>query len=100
LHSIGPVGDCGGETAASKEVSGGFAVTGSKASEVLAAAEGAFDDVREVAPPSLSILNTWLGPKHGCRQVPELPEVETVRRGLEAAMAGARLAAVEQRRPG
>jgi formamidopyrimidine-DNA glycosylase len=31
--------------------------------------------------------------------VPELPEVETVRRGLEAAMAGARLAAVEQRRP-
>jgi formamidopyrimidine-DNA glycosylase len=38
-------------------------------------------------------------PKHGCRQVPELPEVETVRRGLEAAMVGARLAAVEQRRP-
>jgi formamidopyrimidine-DNA glycosylase len=31
--------------------------------------------------------------------VPELPEVETVRRGLEAAMVGARLAAVEQRRP-
>jgi formamidopyrimidine-DNA glycosylase len=31
--------------------------------------------------------------------VPELPEVETVRRGLEAAMVGARLAAVAQRRP-
>jgi len=31
--------------------------------------------------------------------VPELPEVETVRRGLEAAMVGARLAAVKQRRP-
>jgi formamidopyrimidine-DNA glycosylase len=31
--------------------------------------------------------------------VPELPEVETVRRGLEAAMVGAKLAAVEQRRP-
>ncbi|HEY4846594.1 MAG TPA: bifunctional DNA-formamidopyrimidine glycosylase/DNA-(apurinic or apyrimidinic site) lyase [Methylocella sp.] len=31
--------------------------------------------------------------------MPELPEVETVRRGLEAAMVGARLAAVEQRRP-
>jgi formamidopyrimidine-DNA glycosylase len=31
--------------------------------------------------------------------VPELPEVETVRRGLEAAMVGARVAAVEQRRP-
>jgi formamidopyrimidine-DNA glycosylase len=31
--------------------------------------------------------------------VPELPEVETVRRGLEAAMAGARLTGVEQRRP-
>jgi formamidopyrimidine-DNA glycosylase len=31
--------------------------------------------------------------------VPELPEVETVRRGLEAAMVGARLAAIEQRRP-
>ncbi len=31
--------------------------------------------------------------------MPELPEVETVRRGLEAAMVGARLAAVAQRRP-
>jgi formamidopyrimidine-DNA glycosylase len=31
--------------------------------------------------------------------VPELPEVETVRRGLEAAMVGARLAGVAQRRP-
>ncbi len=31
--------------------------------------------------------------------MPELPEVETVRRGLDAAMAGARLAAVELRRP-
>ncbi|MGH6812632.1 MAG: bifunctional DNA-formamidopyrimidine glycosylase/DNA-(apurinic or apyrimidinic site) lyase [Methylocella sp.] len=31
--------------------------------------------------------------------MPELPEVETVRRGLEPAMVGARLAAVEQRRP-
>ena len=31
--------------------------------------------------------------------MPELPEVETVRRGLEAAMAGARLTGVEQRRP-
>jgi formamidopyrimidine-DNA glycosylase len=31
--------------------------------------------------------------------VPELPEVETVRRGLEAAMVGARLAAVKQLRP-
>ncbi|MGH6795642.1 MAG: bifunctional DNA-formamidopyrimidine glycosylase/DNA-(apurinic or apyrimidinic site) lyase [Methylocella sp.] len=31
--------------------------------------------------------------------MPELPEVETVRRGLEPAMAGARLDAVEQRRP-
>jgi formamidopyrimidine-DNA glycosylase len=31
--------------------------------------------------------------------VPELPEVETVRRGLEPAMAGARLIAIEQRRP-
>jgi len=31
--------------------------------------------------------------------VPELPEVETVRRGLEPAMVGARLDAVEQRRP-
>ncbi|MGH6835719.1 MAG: bifunctional DNA-formamidopyrimidine glycosylase/DNA-(apurinic or apyrimidinic site) lyase [Methylocella sp.] len=30
--------------------------------------------------------------------MPELPEVETVRRGLEAAMVGARLVAVEQRR--
>ncbi len=31
--------------------------------------------------------------------MPELPEVETVRRGLEPAMAGARLMRVEQRRP-
>lgn len=31
--------------------------------------------------------------------MPELPEVETVRLGLEAAMAGARLIAIEQRRP-
>jgi formamidopyrimidine-DNA glycosylase len=31
--------------------------------------------------------------------MPELPEVETVRRGLEPAMAGARLDKVEQRRP-
>ncbi|KAA2235959.1 bifunctional DNA-formamidopyrimidine glycosylase/DNA-(apurinic or apyrimidinic site) lyase [Salinarimonas soli] len=31
--------------------------------------------------------------------MPELPEVETVRRGLEPAMVGARLARVEQRRP-
>ena len=31
--------------------------------------------------------------------MPELPEVETVRRGLEPAMVGARLVAVEQRRP-
>lgn len=31
--------------------------------------------------------------------MPELPEVETVRRGLELAMVGARLDAVEQRRP-
>ena len=31
--------------------------------------------------------------------MPELPEVETVRRGLEPAMVGARLTAVEQRRP-
>jgi formamidopyrimidine-DNA glycosylase len=31
--------------------------------------------------------------------MPELPEVETVRRGLEPAMAGARFAKVEQRRP-
>jgi formamidopyrimidine-DNA glycosylase len=31
--------------------------------------------------------------------VPELPEVETVRRGLEPAMVGTRLVAVEQRRP-
>ncbi|HEY8566743.1 MAG TPA: bifunctional DNA-formamidopyrimidine glycosylase/DNA-(apurinic or apyrimidinic site) lyase [Beijerinckiaceae bacterium] len=32
--------------------------------------------------------------------MPELPEVETVRRGLEPAMVGARIASVEQRRPG
>ena len=31
--------------------------------------------------------------------MPELPEVETVRRGLEPAMVGARISAVEQRRP-
>jgi formamidopyrimidine-DNA glycosylase len=31
--------------------------------------------------------------------MPELPEVETVRRGLEPAMVGARLTSVEQRRP-
>jgi formamidopyrimidine-DNA glycosylase len=31
--------------------------------------------------------------------MPELPEVETVRRGLEPAMLGARIVAVEQRRP-
>src|SRR5215468_9467805 len=31
--------------------------------------------------------------------MPELPEVETVRRGLEPALAGARLARVEARRP-
>jgi formamidopyrimidine-DNA glycosylase len=31
--------------------------------------------------------------------MPELPEVETVRRGLEPAMVGARLSAIEQRRP-
>ena len=30
--------------------------------------------------------------------MPELPEVETVRRGLEPAMVGARLSRVEQRR--
>lgn len=30
--------------------------------------------------------------------MPELPEVETVRRGLEPAMVGARLERVEQRR--
>ena len=32
--------------------------------------------------------------------MPELPEVETVRRGLEPAMVGARIASVEQRRAG
>src|ERR687894_1198795 len=31
--------------------------------------------------------------------MPELPEVETVRRGLEPALVGARIVAVEQRRP-
>src|ERR671927_1941063 len=31
--------------------------------------------------------------------MPELPEVETVRRGLAPAMVGARIVAVEQRRP-
>jgi formamidopyrimidine-DNA glycosylase len=31
--------------------------------------------------------------------VPELPEVETVRRGLEPALVGARLVAIDQRRP-
>src|SRR5918992_2739508 len=31
--------------------------------------------------------------------MPELPEVETVRRGLEPAMVGSRIVAVEQRRP-
>ena len=31
--------------------------------------------------------------------MPELPEVETVRRGLEPAMAGARFISVDQRRP-
>ena len=31
--------------------------------------------------------------------MPELPEVETVRRGLEPALVGARLARVEARRP-
>ena len=31
--------------------------------------------------------------------MPELPEVETVRRGLQPVMEGARIAAVEQRRP-
>src|SRR5918997_1429599 len=31
--------------------------------------------------------------------MPELPEVETVRRGLEPAMVGARFVKVEQRRP-
>ena len=31
--------------------------------------------------------------------MPELPEVETVRRGLEPAMVGARIVRVEQRRP-
>src|SRR5690349_3794631 len=31
--------------------------------------------------------------------MPELPEVETVRRGLAPAMVGARITAVEQRRP-
>jgi formamidopyrimidine-DNA glycosylase len=31
--------------------------------------------------------------------MPELPEVETVRRGLEPAMVGARIASVDQRRP-
>jgi formamidopyrimidine-DNA glycosylase len=31
--------------------------------------------------------------------MPELPEVETIRRGLEPALSGARLARVEQRRP-
>lgn len=30
--------------------------------------------------------------------MPELPEVETVRRGLEAALVGARIVEVEQRR--
>src|SRR5687768_531126 len=33
------------------------------------------------------------------RVMPELPEVETVRRGLEPAMVGSRIVAVEQRRP-
>src|SRR5215210_8156700 len=31
--------------------------------------------------------------------MPELPEVETMRRGLEPALVGARIVAVEQRRP-
>ena len=31
--------------------------------------------------------------------MPEMPEVETVRRGLEPVMTGARIVAVEQRRP-
>src|ERR1039458_3018434 len=34
-----------------------------------------------------------------CEAMPELPEVETVRRGLEPAMVGARLVRVTQRRP-
>jgi len=33
------------------------------------------------------------------RAVPELPEVETVRRGLAPVMAGARILRVEARRP-
>jgi formamidopyrimidine-DNA glycosylase len=38
-------------------------------------------------------------PKVLCEAMPELPEVETVRRGLEPAMVGARLVRVTQRRP-
>jgi len=37
--------------------------------------------------------------KLGSEQVPELPEVETVRRGLEAVLLGAQLRRVDQRRP-
>src|SRR3982074_597970 len=44
-------------------------------------------------------MATSAGPLPSPKPMPELPEVETVRRGLEPAMAGARLDKVEQRRP-
>jgi formamidopyrimidine-DNA glycosylase len=44
-------------------------------------------------------MATSAGPLPSPKPMPELPEVETVRRGLEPAMAGARFQKVGQRRP-
>jgi formamidopyrimidine-DNA glycosylase len=44
-------------------------------------------------------MATSAAPPRKLKPVPELPEVETVRRGLEPAMAGACFTKVEQRRP-
>src|SRR3954453_16649357 len=62
---------------------------------------------RDVADGPVVAIHSGTGPLWLCEGLatperwlmPELPEVETVRRGLEPAMMGARLTRVEQRRP-
>src|SRR4051794_26908373 len=62
---------------------------------------------RDVADGPVVAIHSGTGPLWLCEGLatperwlmPELPEVETVRRGLEPAMVGARLDRVEQRRP-
>ena len=61
-----------------------------------------FADIGETVAEHLGLPpgrhGTFL-PRRTSPAMPELPEVETVRRGLQPVMEGARIAAVETRRP-